>query len=66
MHLLRLPVDQYNNLLTVLRLEHYAPLLQFFDYLGRKTIAVYLINNGLNSDTYVNTPEQVKTAGLVE
>lgn len=59
MHLLRLPVDQYNNVLTVLQLEHYTPLLQCFDYHGRKTLSVYLINNALNSDTYINTPEQV-------
>ncbi|XP_046683353.1 vacuolar protein sorting-associated protein 35 isoform X3 [Homalodisca vitripennis] len=61
MTLLRLPVDQYNNVLTVLRLEHYSPLLQCFDYNGRKTLAAYLVNNALNSDTYINTPEQVDT-----
>jgi len=61
MNLLRLPVDQYNNVLTVLQLEHYTPLLQCFDYHGRKTLSVYLINNALNSDTYINTPEQVDT-----
>lgn len=59
MHLLRLPVDQYNNVLTVLQLEHYAALLQCFDYNGRKTLAAYLVNNALNCDTHIDTPEQV-------
>lgn len=32
--LMRIPVDFYNNILTVLKLENYRPLLEHFDYLG--------------------------------
>lgn len=32
--LMKIPVEFYNNILTVLKLEHYRPLLEHFDYLG--------------------------------
>lgn len=59
MQLLKLIVDHYNNVLTILDLEHYAPLLDCFDYHGRKLMAAYIVNNALNSETYIITPEQV-------
>ncbi|XP_075218670.1 vacuolar protein sorting 35 isoform X2 [Lycorma delicatula] len=59
--LLKIPIDHYNNVLTVLELAHFAPLLEYFDYLGRKSIAVYIVNNVLNSETFIPTPEEVDT-----
>lgn len=32
--LMKIPVEFYNNILTVLKLENYRPLLEHFDYLG--------------------------------
>ncbi|KAJ9581751.1 hypothetical protein L9F63_003820 [Diploptera punctata] len=57
--LMKIPVDNYNNLLTVLQLQHYAPLLDLFDYQGRKNVAAYLVTNALDNETLVPTQEQV-------
>lgn len=58
---MKIPVDQYNNILTVLELQQYAPLLEYFDYKGRKSLAAYIIINILENDTLIPTPEQVRT-----
>nr|XP_002740147.1 PREDICTED: vacuolar protein sorting-associated protein 35 [Saccoglossus kowalevskii] len=56
--LLKIPVDNYNNLLTVLQLKHFAPLFEFFDYESRKIMAAYVINNALENSLYIPTQEQ--------
>ncbi|XP_014606051.1 PREDICTED: vacuolar protein sorting-associated protein 35 isoform X4 [Polistes canadensis] len=59
--LMKIPVDNYKNILTVLKLEHYAPLLEYFDYEGRKLLAIYIITNILENETLIPTQEQVDT-----
>lgn len=39
--LMKIPVEFYNNILTVLKLDHYRPLLEHFDYLG-KVLHIFL------------------------
>ncbi|PSN52606.1 hypothetical protein C0J52_19567 [Blattella germanica] len=56
--LMKIPIDNYNNLLTVLQLQHYGPLLDLFDYHGRKNLAAYLVTNALDNETLVLTQEQ--------
>lgn len=34
--LMKIPVEFYKNILTVLKLKNYCPLLEHFDYLGIK------------------------------
>ncbi|KAG0716858.1 Vacuolar protein sorting-associated protein 35 [Chionoecetes opilio] len=57
--LLRLPADNYNNLLTVLQLQCFTPLLSLLDYSGRKVLATYLVTNAVENDTFITTQEQV-------
>ena len=38
--LLKIPIDSYNDVLIVLNLEHFIPLLTFFDYRFVKLILV--------------------------
>lgn len=59
MRLMKIPVDSYSNLLTVLQLEHYPSLMDYFDYHGRKALSVYLVNNALENETYISTHDQV-------
>ena len=59
MRLLKIPVDIYNNVLTILKLKHFAPLFDYFDYKTRKEMAMYVINNSLDNDTYVPSMEEV-------
>jgi len=58
--LLKLPVDSYNNLMTVLQLKYFPPLLQLLDFNGRNAMAVYLVNNVLEHETVIATPQQVE------
>jgi vacuolar protein sorting-associated protein 35 len=57
--LLKIPVDNYNNVLTLLKLEHFGPLLEYFDFNARKTMSIYIVNNTLDNETIISTPEQV-------
>ncbi|KAF4518817.1 hypothetical protein B566_EDAN008146 [Ephemera danica] len=57
--LLKIPIDNYNSILTVLELQNFAPLLEYFDYLGRKNLSAYLVSNALDNETTIPTQEQV-------
>ena len=60
MRLMKIPVDNYNNILTVLELEHFGPLFEYFDYQSRKVMSSYIITNALENETNIPTQEQVK------
>lgn len=57
--LMKIPIDNYNDILTVLKLEHFGPLFEYFDYHARIMISTYLINNALESDAKIPSQEQV-------
>lgn len=56
--LLKIPVQSYSDLLTILQLSHFGSLLQLCDYRGRKVMASFLVNSALENDTLIPTPEQ--------
>jgi len=60
MRLMKLPVDSYNNVLTLLKLEHFGPLFEYFDYQARKMMSIYIVNNALDNETIISMPEQVR------
>ncbi|KAJ8963339.1 hypothetical protein NQ318_018811 [Aromia moschata] len=60
--LLKIPLDNYNNLLMVLKLKHYAGLMQHLDYFGRKALSIYLLTNALDNETVVPTAEETEQA----
>nr|SVE71503.1 EOG090X00QE [Daphnia similis] len=57
--LLRMPISHYNSLVTLLQLPHFGQVLQRLDFNGRKSVALYLVNNALDNETYITTQEQV-------
>ena len=59
MRLMKIPVDSYNNILTVLQLQHFGPLFEYFDFQSRKTMSSYIIVNALDNETEIPTQEQV-------
>lgn len=59
MRLMKIPVDNYNNVLELLRLEHYGPLMEYLDYQARKTMSIHIILNALENETVIPAPEQV-------
>jgi hypothetical protein len=42
-------------------LPHFAQVLHRLDYNGRKSIALHLVNNALDNETYITTQEHVRT-----
>ncbi|GIY05603.1 vacuolar protein sorting-associated protein 35 [Caerostris extrusa] len=58
--LLKIPVQHYNNILTVLELKHFGNLMNFCDYNSRKSMSSFLVNNALENETYIPTQEQVE------
>lgn len=62
---MKIPVDSYNNILTVLELSHFGPIFDYFDYQSRKLMCSYLINNVLENDTRIPTQDQVHGKVLI-
>ncbi|XP_018569132.1 vacuolar protein sorting-associated protein 35 [Anoplophora glabripennis] len=60
--LLKIPLDNYNSLLMVLKLKHYAGLMQHLDYFGRKALSIYVLNNALEYETVIPTSEEAEQA----
>ncbi|CAG0880651.1 unnamed protein product [Darwinula stevensoni] len=57
---LKIPLDNYNDILTVLKLDHFKPLVEVFDYTGRKNMSCYIVNNVLDNETQIQTTDQVE------
>lgn len=58
--LLRICIDFYNNGLTIIQLKNFRPLLEKFDYKSQKSLALYLIMNMLEYETYVPTSDEAE------
>lgn len=56
---MKIPVDTYNNILTVLQLKHFPPLFEYFDYESRKSMSCYVLSNTLDYNTTIVGQEQV-------
>ena len=57
--MLRVPVDHYQDILTILQLEHFTPLFSFLDHRVRKELCVYITEHVIQSDTYIDSHDQV-------
>lgn len=60
--LLKIPLDNYNDLLKILKLNRYAALMQHLDYHGRKSLNIYILTNALENDTVVPSAEEAEQA----
>lgn len=64
--LLKIPIDHYKNILIILKLKHYAALLQHLDFNGRKSLSIFILNKALidNKDfeTTIPTAEAAEQA----
>ena len=57
--LLKIPISNYNDVLTVLSLPNFAPLLNMFDFEGRRAISVFIVENAVENETSVASAEHV-------
>merc|ERR1712223_436873 len=58
--LLLIPINNYNDMITVLGLGHFATLLSMYDFEGRRAMAVYIANNVVDNETSIATAEQTE------
>ena len=59
--LLKIPIDLYKNVLVLIKLKHYSILYDHLDFVGRKSICQYLLNNALENETTVSTHDEVES-----
>jgi vacuolar protein sorting-associated protein 35 len=53
-----LSIDYYNNVLTLLKIVFFAPLVEKFDSVSKKSLAMYICMNILENETVIPTVEQ--------
>ncbi|XP_040566607.1 vacuolar protein sorting-associated protein 35 isoform X1 [Lepeophtheirus salmonis] len=58
--LLKIPIINYNDIITVSKLEHFLPLLATFDFEGRRAMANFITNNIIDNETTIPTADQVE------
>ena len=57
--LLKIPVDSYNDVLNLLKLKHFAPLFDYFDFGARKDMATYVVTNAVENETVIPSQDLV-------
>eukprot|EP01135_Chromosphaera_perkinsii_P010494 Nk52_evm4s2152 gene=Nk52_evmTU4s2152 len=57
--LLKIPVDTWENPITLLQLDHFGSVFVFFGYESRKTLALYIAERILEKRVTIENPEQV-------
>ena len=55
---MKVPIDAYNHVLTILKIETYAPLMARLGYQHRKDLAVYLCQNLIDTGIEIPTPQE--------
>uniref|UniRef100_A0A914H1W4 Vacuolar protein sorting-associated protein 35 n=1 Tax=Globodera rostochiensis TaxID=31243 RepID=A0A914H1W4_GLORO len=58
--LLRLPIEQYNNVVTLLQLDSFGEVILVLDRRGQRQIASLLIQNAIENETRIATEEGVE------
>lgn len=57
--LLKLPVENYNNIIELLALESYSTILQLLDIYGQRKIAAFIIENALENNTLIECEDHL-------
>ena len=58
--LMMIPVDNYCDIATLLKLEHYGALFDYFDYEARRNLSLHIVNNALESGNCIGSSEEVR------
>ena len=62
--MLKVPLDLHKNVLTLLKIKNYSTLYDHLDYQGRKAMCQYILNNALDNETVISSPDDVE--GLLQ
>ena len=57
--LMKVPIDFYEDSLTILKLEHFPHVFELFDYSGRKQLSLYLTQSIVDKVANVPTADEV-------
>ncbi|GAU98388.1 hypothetical protein RvY_09543 [Ramazzottius varieornatus] len=59
--LLKVPLDHYKDILTVLRLQHYSNLLKYLNFKPKKEISLNVIRSIVDNATVISNLEEVES-----
>ena len=57
--LMKVPIQSYEDPLTILKLPHFSPVYSLFDYGGRKTLAVFIVQTIVDKEARITTADEV-------
>ncbi|KAG7300657.1 hypothetical protein JYU34_014965 [Plutella xylostella] len=60
MKILLLPANHYEDILTLIKLKRYSPLIAHLDCSGRSSLAAAIAQRVLDTGTYIDTPQDVE------
>jgi vacuolar protein sorting-associated protein 35 len=60
LRLQRISIDFYNNVLNLLKIKFFGPLMEKFDSISKKSLALYICMNILENETLIPTVEQAE------
>lgn len=60
LRLMKVPIDSFENPLTILQLSHISSVHGMFDYVGRKALACHLVQAIVNKVAYITSADQVR------
>ena len=63
--MMKVPVDVYDDPLTILKLEHYAQVHELFDYQGRKTLALHITLAIVEKEAHIVTADDVRIMSCI-
>lgn len=56
---MKVPIDSFEDPLTILQLSHASAVFEMFDFTGRKSLACHLVQAIVNKVAYITTADQV-------
>lgn len=56
---MKVPVDSYEDTLTILRLQNFSRVFELFDFSGRKSIALFIAQTIVDKEAYIPSADEV-------
>ena len=59
---MKVPVDSYEDTLTILRLQNFSRVFDLFDFSARKSIALFIAQTIVDKEAYIPSADEVTTS----
>lgn len=60
LRMLKVPIDAYENTLTVLQLPHFPHVLELFDFGSRKSLAIFLVQTVVDKEVVISSADEAE------